>query len=223
MMLTTLCDYAAREIAQLRQKGCAITDADVIEINALANDAANKGHYSERMARGRPVPCGGAWLWPLTLLASDWYDSIGCEIGDGRAALAYAMAHGRDEELLKAGKREVKAWARRLKCTPAELDVAIHEVLKQSDDPDLTLPGDEEKAGPRMTAGSLSALMVARCGGTVEQWERMVSVGYIRDVLETLTDQDAATGEGVLDYRTRQAERALDACIRRIEERCKNG
>ena len=51
----------------------------------------------------------------------------------------------------------------------------------------------------------------------------MVSVGYIRDVLETLTDQDAATGEGVLDYRTRQAERALDACIRRIEERCKNG
>ena len=144
-----------------------------------------------------------------------------CDIGEaGGSGVCYGA---RQEKVVKGRERRVKAWARRLKCTPAELDVVIHEVQKQSDDPDLTLPGDEEKAGPRMTAGSLSALMVARCGGTVEQWERMVSVGYIRDVLETLTDQDAATGEGVLDYRTRQAEFALDACIRRIEERCKNG
>ena len=93
MLSVELCDYAANEIAQLRSKGFALSDADVVEINALAHDVLAKGHYSERMARGRPVPCGGAWLWPQTLLASDWYDSIGCEIGDGRAALAYAMAN----------------------------------------------------------------------------------------------------------------------------------
>ena len=223
MMLTTLCDYAASEIAQLRRKGCAVSDADIIEINALANDAANKGHYAERLARGRPVACGGAWLWPFTLQGSAWFDDVGCEIGDGRHALAYALAHGKDEGLWTAGKKEVEAWAARLTCTPSELDLAIQSVLRQSEEPDTTLPGEEEAGGRRLTAGGLSALMVARCGGTAEHWERMVSTGYIRAVLETLAEQDGATGEGIMDYRTRQAEAALDACIRRIEERCKHG
>jgi hypothetical protein len=223
MRSVELCDYAANEIAQLRARGCALSDSDVVEINALAHDVLAKGRFTERLARGRPVACGGAWLWPLTLAASDWYDSIGCDIGDGRAALAYAMAHGGDDALATAGKKEVKAWARKLKVTAEGLDAALHDVIEQGEEPDMTRPGDKEKQEPRMTAGRLSAIMVARCGGTVEQWERRVSVDYIRTVLETLAFQDAAEGSGIMDYHTRKAEDALDAAICRIEHRCKNG
>lgn len=221
-MRDTLCDYGEATIANLRANGIALTDSDVIEINALAYDVAEKGRYTERLSRGRPVHCGGVWLWPLTLLATHWYDSMGCRLCDGREALAYAMAHGTEESLLTAGNGDVIAWARKLKCTAAELDLAMHDVLNQTDSPDTSRPSDENDA-QKMTAGRLSAVMVARCGGSVEQWERRVSVDYLRSVLEVIAEQNNSEGGEMLDYHTRKAEDALDACICRIKGRLQNG
>ena len=224
MRETALCDYAIGTLAALRAKGLTLSDAEVVEINSLACEVVSKGRFDERLARGRPVACGQAWLWPLTLQASDWFDAIGCDIGDGRAALAYAMAHGREDGLTLAGALQVRLWNLKLKCTESERDAAVHAVLLQSSEPDLSRPNDpEKKQGGSMTAGKLSAVMVARCGGTAEHWERCVSIDYIRTVLEVLTEQDAAEGGSVLDYQTRKAEDALDACVCRIEGRLTNG
>ncbi len=223
MMRDTLCDYGAATLEHLRGRGCKLTDADVIEINALASEVADKGRFTEKLSRGRPVHCGGAWLWPLTLQASDWFDNTGCFMSDGRAALGYAMSHGEDEALPTVSKREVKKWLRGLRCTMSQLVVAMHEIMEQDDSPDLTRPNDEKKTGGGMSAGRLSAVMVARCGGTPEQWERRVSVDYLRTILETLSEQAAAEGGSTMDSQTLKAEDALDACVCRIEGRGENG
>ena len=186
----TLNDIARAKIAELRDLGIELTDEDIVKINALSADVLTPD-TRQALARGRPVECGGVWLWPLTIAASDWFNKVGCNLSNATAALAYAMAHGDDPELCKAQARAVWLWYIRLRVRGSALDLAIANVLEQDEETEIPHRPSEERG---MSAGELSAAMVATVGGDPAMWERQMSVGFVRAILTTTAAQEKAGG-----------------------------
>lgn len=186
-----LCDQAAEEIAQLRAECIHVTDADVVELNDIALRLV-AGEVGQDLARGRPVRCGNVTLWPLTLAGAAWYGSIGCRIGDGYAALAYAMAEGSTEAIDTATAREVRRWHRLVRATDAQLRAAVAEVHCQTDSPED--PPSRLKPEPsRNGLAELTARLQARIGGDAAFWERRCSLSYALRALEIATEIDHGT------------------------------
>lgn len=207
----TLNDLARAEIDDLRAAGLALTDDDIVLINALAADVL-RPEVRRALSRGRPVECGGAWLWPLTISAADWFSDSGAEMPDPTAALAFAMAHGTAEDLHAADWKRVKAWFRRLRCRGGALALAIAEVIGQEEETEI--PHRDTDQG--LTPGELSAAMMATAGGTPELWERQVSIGYVRAVLTAHNAQVKACGAPPAVAR---ATMALGMACHKIRER----
>ena len=107
-----LSNQAEAELDELRRVGVKPTDADVVLINALCWEIESPQNR-QTLSRGKPVQVGGAWLWPRTIAACAWFEDVGCSISDGTAALAYCMAHGRDEieTAQEAGRSKVVSAA----------------------------------------------------------------------------------------------------------------
>ena len=207
-----LSDLARAELEDLRAHGVEPTDDEIVEINALAREVETPA-VREELARGRPFRAGDVWLWPFTLAAGDWFRRVGSDMGNPRAALAYALAHGGDE-LDTVTEREIRDWFRLLKCRAAELDLAIAGCLEQDEEPDT--PHRETDRGS--TPGELSATMIATVGGDPAMWERQVSIGYLRAVLDTLAAQQQA-GSGHVAPNVARATMALGMAVERIKER----
>jgi hypothetical protein len=186
----TLNDLARAELEALREAGALVTDDDVIEINALAADVL-RPDVRRALSRGRPVECGGAWLWPLTIAAADWFQETGAGMPDETAALAFAMAHGDRADLHAQSWPQVKAWRRALKCRPGTLAIAIADIIAQDEETEIPRRADDNDG---TSPGELSASMMATAGGTPEMWERQVSIGYVRSVLSVLGAQAKASG-----------------------------
>lgn len=182
-------DLARAELDDLRRAGHAPTDDDVIEINALAEDVLTPD-TRRALARGRPVECGGAWFWPLTISSSAWFSEIGCDMPDPTAALAFAAAHSSDDRIHEADWPAVRRWYRGLRCRPSALSLALSAIIAQ--DEETEIPHRDGERG--MKAGELSSAMVATAGGDPAMWERQVSIGYIRAVLNTLAAQNKPSG-----------------------------
>jgi hypothetical protein len=185
----TLNDLARAEIDDLRAAGVALTDDDIVLINALAADVL-RPDVRRALSRGRPVLCGGAWLWPLTIAAADWYTETGVHMPDPTAALAYAMASRNDANLHETDWPLVRRWYRALRCRAGELALAMSEVIAQDEETEIPHRADERGLSP----GELSAAMMATAGGTPELWERQVSIGYVRAVLNAHNAQVKANG-----------------------------
>ena len=205
-------DLARAELGALRAAGVTPSDDEIVEINALAADVLSPD-TRRALARGRPFRAGSAWLWPLTIAAADWFQTVGADLPDPGAALGYAMAHGGDE-LATIGAAEVDTWFRSLKCRRGELDLAIAACIEQDEQPE-TPTRDTDRAP---TPGELSATMMAAVGGTPEMWERQVSIGYVRAVLETLGAQHSA-GTSHVPPSVARATMALGMACERIKER----
>lgn len=208
-----LSNQAEAEINELRRIGVNVTDADIVLINALCWEIEKPSHRIE-LARGRPIQVGGAWLWPRTIAACVWFENIGCNIGDGRDALAYAQAHGRDEDLEKAGREEVKAWRKNLTCTQDELTLATYFIESQGDSDEMP----KDTTGDAPSAGQLVVLMHSLHGGDVAMWERYVSLGYVVDMLTTSAMQSSAEGKESNILKDR-ANIALAYALHKIQKR----
>lgn len=219
--LAKLSELAQAEIESLRADGIDLTPPEIIEINALGH-AVESPESRRLLARGAPVPVAGSYLWPMSLYAQEWFDRVGCHL-DGNTrqayALAYAMAHGRDagDPLAIEGReaeKTISRWAKSLKCTFGELNVAISQVLQQ--DEEAEQPPSEENGG--MTIGDLSAFIAASCGGDPEFWERRCAAGYVYAVLDCTVRQNNADGHKTLADPRIKAERALGFAINRIKK-----
>lgn len=144
---------AHTHLLELRQKwGVEPTLEESLWIVECCKRVVNPYNGSRMDLIGIPVRCGDSdeWLWPITVGAGIWYqdlaevwwqrdrDKLGC-------ALAFALAHARDKETLRACRtREaaadmIREWGFSLTCTRAELEAAIDEVL----------PAPSVKANPR--------------------------------------------------------------------------
>jgi hypothetical protein len=225
----TISDYALAEIELLATEGITdLTPAEIIEINALAREADNPA-VARMMARGIPVEVGGAWLWPLTLRAADWYSRVGCIMArehDREAALGYAMAHGRADDMSLCidgpdALRAVRRWISGLSCTMAEYRTALAEILDQGDDhaEDYRIERPGETRQPGMSIADVSAQMVALCGGTPDQWERACSMQYALAVMRTALRQASADGKSAADDARLDALARMGVAIQRIKDK----
>lgn len=217
----TLSELAAAELDALRADGITVTDDDVVHVNALAW-AVETPESRRLLSRGVPVEVGGCVLWPLTLAGADWYDRVGCALPGNLSfyALGYAQAYGRSDgpELDCEGReaeRRVKAWRKALRCTKAELDTAMTQLMDQERGPDMP----EVPTGKPVTPGDFSAHLAAACGGTPDFWERRCSFGYAVAVLTAIAAQNQADGRPNANDPRIMAECALGLAIERIRER----
>ncbi|MFA5423474.1 MAG: hypothetical protein WC374_06405 [Phycisphaerae bacterium] len=220
--LAKLSELAEAEIEKLRADGIDLTPPDIIEINALGW-AVESPETRRLLARGAPVAVGGVYLWPMSLYAQEWFNRVGCNLSDNTRqayALAYAMAHGRDEgEPLategRAAEKIVTRWAKSLKCTFGELNVAISQILQQDEDHEQ--PPGEDTGG--MSMGDFSAFLAAACPGSdPDFWERRCAAGYTHAVLSAIVRQNSAEGKKTLADPRLKAERALGYKIEQIKK-----
>jgi len=219
--LAKLSDLAEAEIEGLRADGIDLTPAEIVEINALGW-AVESPESRLLLARGSPVTVGGSYLWPMSLYAQEWFNRVGCHLGGNTTqayALAYAMAHGRDdgEPLAIDGRdaeKTVTRWAKSLKCAFGELNVAISQVLQQEEG--FEQPPSEDTGG--MSMGDFSAFLAASCGGDPDFWERRCAAGYTHAVLDAIVRQNTAESRKTLADPRIKAERALGFKIEQIKK-----
>ena len=216
---------AAEELAVLRREGVEVTDADVVLLNSLGWDVESPFARRE-LSRGTPVLlCESVYLWPLTIHASAWMESVGerlapCKMDILRhpvlsrdvnlLALGYAMAHCYSDcgELDKDGveaSRAVIAWASKLKVTAEGLHDAIGQVIAKQRTAELP---PVENAPPPQSHGEVSIYLAAKCGATPEYWERKCSSTYAAGLYGQIVAQDRADG-GKENREVIQATRAL--------------
>lgn len=212
-----LSSQAEAELDELRRIGVEVTDSDVVLINALCWEIESPSSRIE-LSRGKPIRCGNVWLWPRTIAACKWFDDVGCHLaGLEQIALAYCMAHGRGDIEL-AGRAEVKAWGRQLKCTARELIAACGAVLAQDEIDELP----KSKTDKDTTIGELVAVMHSAHGGDVAMWERYVSLGYVLDMLTISAAQaQAEGGQSGASVIKQRANLALALALDKITKRGK--
>jgi hypothetical protein len=196
-----LSDHARAEIDVLLADGIQPSAEEIVRLNALAWEVESPQCRMD-LSRGVPVECGGAWLWPLTIAAHDWFERVGSKFwrySVKRLALAYAMAHGRSEngELDATGRAAataVKAWGRRLTCREAELDEAMMQVLAQ----DRIDDGGEERDPDEgsVSCGDLVAALTSMTGLPADHWERRVSFSHALRVLHHCVQAQVKAGGG---------------------------
>jgi len=196
--LATICDLAQAEIDDLRAAGIEPTAAEIVRINWLAWQVQEPSTRLA-LARGVPVPLGRAYLWPLTMAASEWLSAIGERLPERLrdAATAYAMAHGRGDVVslpydLPAAQKAVRGWLGALRATPAELSEACQQVLAQGEVDEQPPSRNEDGPAPVMSAGEMSAFLTAACGGPPDIWERQCSIQYAIGVLRAVVAQAQA-------------------------------
>lgn len=133
-MLHWLARNALQELAALGHT--ALTPDEIAELHDAATAIDHIQHtHSTPIGAGIPVTLGHTTLWPLTCAAADfweraarWYPASPRLLTH---ALAYALAHGRQPGAFDAlttpalAEPAIRAFARTLACTPAELDRAI--------------------------------------------------------------------------------------------------
>ena len=214
-----LSNLAEAEVEALEAEGIRLTAQDVLRINALACRVETP-QAALALSRGVPVLVGGAYLWPLTLAASDWFQRVGGQLKGVRLqtlALSYAMAHGREQmpEDSKQALDAVEAWAKRLTCRHSEIIEGIKQIITQEEQPDT---GDD---GNPASAGEISVMLAAMTKTDPAIWERQCTLTYALAMLETIVAQNAADGKSTKHDPRIRAERALGLAIAQIRKRHK--
>jgi len=212
-------ELAEAEIATLESGGIRLKPNEVVEINALCW-AVHTPTVRKHLARGRPVECGTAILWPLTIHAVDWLDGNGFSLSTISPQMGYAMAHCYSSglELDTYGAAAVKAvekWYKKLRCTPAAFAECIRQVDDQDRKPDLP----QDSNGKPMSLGDFSAFLTAVCGADADLWERRCSVSYALAVLTMVIMHNKADKKKCAQDPVIIAERAIGYCIDKIRAR----
>jgi len=217
----TVSDVAAAEIAALREQGVNLSPGEIVLLNALGHEIETPENVAT-LARGCPVPVGGVVLWPFTLRGNDWFRrwSGAGNIHWQTFALAYALAHGRDELPEADVSKAVTAWANKLSCTRQELVEAISAAVEQ----DETIEGVagilDHPTGKRETnAGDISMTVAALAGGDPEMWERQCSIGYVLRLIETILAQNRADEKTARHDRKLRILRVIAQVVERIKKR----
>ena len=210
----TLSNQATAELADLRARGIAVTDQDVVLINALCWEIESPTNRAQ-LARGKPIECGGVWFWPLTVSALHWISETADKMPNSDLACAYAMAYDGDC-IEKTTWADVRKWSKKVNATQAQLETVMRALIDE--DTRLTTENantDEQQA----TVCKLSLTMHALHGGTPEMWERQVSIGYVFDFVDTLLAQARAGSDKAGDVLKARSNYALACAISEIEKR----
>jgi hypothetical protein len=176
---------ARQHLRELRERwGVEPTLEEAIWIVELCGRVLNPHTEDRADLAGIPQRCGAGdvWLWPPTVGSSVWYQELACGWWAGEPerlfwALAFALAHARDGETLRACRtREaaagmIREWSLGLGCTREELEDGLDRVLPPCPDE------AERKAarGAAMDWGRLVAEIESASGLPAEHWVWRVS------------------------------------------------
>jgi hypothetical protein len=213
--MARLSDLTKAEIDALAAEGIGLDPRQIVELNAICLKIEDPSERLE-LARGFPVRCGNATLYPLTIYAGDWMTRWESRLESNRMkliALAYAMAHGREDmpEELEEIKTTLKQWRNSLKCRLAEIEEACSQVLDQDAQPDT---GDDVQG---FGFGNLSAMLVAHLGGDPKMWEYQCSIKYANAVLAAQVAKD--TGSDGMKAAKRTYQKALAEYVWQIRKK----
>ncbi len=210
-------------LQELREKGITPTATETAWLLRACEAIRRPSGAEDVLARGRPMRAGSLWLWPMTRQAQTWWSRAVEWFDDEDAALAlgYSMAHGREAGAFDrlysyaAARDAIRAFGDGLDCTAGELSIAIEGCLRQmSDGLDALEPeaGDGSHDGPNIVCR-----LQERLGESADHWERLVSLRYITDMLQTLAAQSDAEGGRVSEPHMR-ATANMAAVLWAIEE-----
>ena len=192
-----LADLARVELDALAADGISFTPDDVMQLHCIAAEIETP-ESRMALARGAPVFVGRAVLWPLTMAATAWWERACAGTRRERRhglLLAFAMSHCRQQDALDAipperAYKAAEAWTKRLAARPSEIWEAVRQVQAQDDADDGVVDPKEQASG--MTGASLTAFLVAACGGDPAMWERQVSISYVRTQIRAVHAQQMA-------------------------------
>jgi hypothetical protein len=165
------------------------------------------------------VAVGGVLLWPLTLAASEWYRSVGCNLsGHEHNALAYAMAHcyaAGDPFALAEPGQTVSAWVRTIKATTGSVRAAMESVVLQMENMDMP----PNKDGRTVSVGEVSAMLAAMTSIPPDFWESRCCINYAVAMLHVAMQQANQTGKPLASDPTIKAEIALGWAVLKVRRR----
>lgn len=227
-----IAQIAKREIENLRCDGIEPTLEEIVWLNDLGLKVENPATMV-KVAAGRPVRCGGAWLWPFTIQSGEWFDTHATRLFTNPKmhiwCLGFALSLGRLDQLpeyciprlsrrkfgpllfdhlteYNLARYAVNAWAVRQPFTFKELRTAIVEVMPQLKAPFRLPPPPNAKADADRIA--IIDELVAGTGEPREYWQRQLS-DHAYGVLHCIYKQRAATlGEPVGDLVDENSARA---------------
>jgi hypothetical protein len=214
-------DLAEHKINELTQAGHTVTPADAVMLNAICWQMKGIGGEHCGGSRGRAVEvCKGVWLRPLTIQAMSIIEDM--DVDDMPAdrqlyVMAYLMAHGNEPRAFDCVDviAESVAWGRKLHCTIQELELAVMEINRQSQD--YPTHRNENPGGGHIS--DLVSILQRRFGETAEYWESAVSVGYALGLLY----DDASEKSGKSNHKAIELTQAMAYRIKQIKERGKDG
>ena len=146
-------------IDQLAREGITCTPDEILWLQEMADDVIKSAASDPARFMDFPTPCGNVLLWPLSIGAKQWFQSVASWFEfDGRVytlAQAFTMAFGRDPGILwsintrAAAVWKILRWSQNLTCSMAELSRAMEEINAREDWVDIKTPKEEqnEKAG----------------------------------------------------------------------------
>jgi len=213
-------ELAACKIAELEAEGVTVSHADAVMLNAICWALRGEGMPQNIRSRGRPVDVGGVRLWPYTIqaiCAVEDIDTSNMSDEDQLYAFAYILAHGREQGVFDKplSTKKVRQWAKRLTCTPEELQTAIQDVTLSDSDFDTGFAKKEKQPMINMIA-TLQRLF----GQTAEYWEREVSSGYASLIIMDYAAEQAGKQASAKSVKL---TRAMLHCIDQIREKANDG
>ena len=201
-MSNHLSQLAEAEINDLKEQGIEPTLNEIVWINDLARKVENPDYGKARTAIGRPIPAGGAWLWPFSIQGYLWYTEVQELFDDDDyldvLSMAYSLAHSREVNAFaglydyKAVKKAVLKWAKGLTCTHEELLIAVTNLLGGYDE-GITLNGEQEEADtPDVDYDYIISMLCTKVGNKPDYWLSEISREYVFKLLHTIHIQEAA-------------------------------
>ena len=182
-------DLVRHKLDTLVRDGITPTPDEIIELYEIGRQIETP-ELMRHMSRGTPVKVGGAVLWQQTIASANWMERVGNRYSEPGHALAFSMAHAYDKNLQLMGPDDVDAWCATVTATDGELNVAMAEIIVQSEEPEMP---------PRKTPNNSTEIdLVSACmqqfGGTPAQWEAEISVPYMSQLLAAISGHNAETG-----------------------------
>jgi hypothetical protein len=210
-------DLAEHKISELTQAGFAVTPADVVMLNAICWQMKGIGGEHSGGSRGRAAKvCEGVWLRPLTIQAMTVIEDM--DIDDMSAehqmyVMAYLMAHGHIAGAFDCVNvvSEGVAWGKRLPCTPQELELAVVDINRQSQD----YPTGKTSEGGGGSVADLVSILQRHFGETAAYWESAVSAAYAMGILM----DEASEKSGKSNIKAIELTRAMAHRINEIKGR----
>jgi hypothetical protein len=210
-------DLAEHKINELTQAGHTVTPADAVMLNAICWQMKGIGGEHCGGSRGRAVEvCRGVWLRPLTIQSLAIIEDM--DIDDMPAdrqlyVMAYLMAHGNEPRAFDCVDvvAEGITWGRKLHCTLPELELAVMDINRASQDYPTGRPMDSNSG----SINDLVSILQRRFGETAEYWESAVSVAYALGLLY----DDASEKSGKSNHKSIELTRAMAHRINEIKGR----